>query len=99
MLKVELVYVAKDKTTFMRRLNLQNQATVADAIRESGVIEAYPEAKDLPLGIYAKPVTPETLLKEGDRVEIYRPLSLDPKEKRRQRARLKACAPCAPKNL
>jgi len=39
------------------------------------------------VGIYARLVTPETLVADGDRVEVYRPLLADPKERRRQRSR------------
>jgi hypothetical protein len=38
------------------------------------------------LGIFSRKVAPDHVLGEGDRVEIYRPLILDPKEARRRRA-------------
>jgi putative ubiquitin-RnfH superfamily antitoxin RatB of RatAB toxin-antitoxin module len=63
-------------------------ATVVDAIKLSGVLEKYPEI-DLSknkLGIYGKLSKADTVLREKDRVEIYRPLIADPKEIRRQRA-------------
>ena len=88
MVQIELVYVAKDRTTMQVKMDLTQGSTVADALIESGIYHVHPEAKNLPVGIYAKQVTLDTVLKEGDRVEIYRPLALDPKEKRRQRARL-----------
>jgi putative ubiquitin-RnfH superfamily antitoxin RatB of RatAB toxin-antitoxin module len=40
------------------------------------------------LGVFGEPATPETRLRDGDRVEVYRPLQIDPKEARRRRARL-----------
>ena len=43
--------------------------------------------KEKNIGIFGEPVTPETRLADGDRVEVYRPLEVDPKEARRQRAR------------
>lgn len=89
MAKVELVYVAMDHSTFHVHLDLAQGATVADAIKESGVEKQYPESLGLPVGIYAKQVPLETVLKEGDRVEIYRPLTQDPKDKRRKQADLK----------
>jgi len=39
------------------------------------------------LGIFAKKVAPDRVLEEGDRVELYRPLTLDPMEARRRRAK------------
>ena len=88
MVKIELVYVAKDRTTVQIKMNIKQGSTVAEAIMESGIYKSHPEARDLPVGIYAKQVSLETVLKDGDRIEIYRPLALDPKEKRRQRAKL-----------
>ena len=64
-------------------------ATVAETIRRSGILAAHPEI-DLSrnkLGIFGRLVGPETPVHGGDRVEIYRPLAIDPKEARRLRAR------------
>ncbi|MFJ1268859.1 RnfH family protein [Legionella lytica] len=87
MVKVELVYIDREQQAVHQRLELPQGATVADALQVSGIHHSHPETKDMPVGIYAKQVALETVLKEGDRVEIYRPLSLDPKENRRQKAR------------
>ena len=89
MVKVELVYVASDKSTVHLALDLNRGARVIDALNASGIYQSHPETKDLSVGIFAKTVPLDTLLKEGDRVELYRPLARDPKEKRRQQARLK----------
>ncbi|WP_454786137.1 RnfH family protein [Legionella sp. WA2024007413] len=86
MVKVELVYVAIDKTVQHRVLELEPGATVLDALNVSGIYEDYPETQGMSVGIYAKQVSLEQVLQEGDRIEIYRPLVLDPKEKRRQKA-------------
>ena len=60
-------------------LELPARATVRDAITAAGLSgSAY--------GIFGKRVPLDTLLSEGDRVEIYRPLAMDPKEARRRRA-------------
>ena len=88
MVKIELIYVPKDGVTVQVKMDLKQGATVADALIKSGIYDTHPETKGLSVGIYARQVSLDTLLKEGDRVEIYRPLLLDPKEKRRQRARL-----------
>ena len=59
-------------------------ATAADAIAASGV--AVPEAM-LSIGIWGRPAARDAPLREGDRVELYRPLAVDPKEARRRRAK------------
>lgn len=86
MVKIELVYVAVDKSTVHMTLDLKQGATVFDALNVSGIYETHPETRNMAVGIYAKQVSLEHVLHEGDRVEIYRPLVLDPKEKRRQKA-------------
>jgi len=87
MVKIELIYVAKDKTTLQLKMDLKPGATIATALSESGIYDLHPETKNMAVGIYAQQVPLDTVLKDGDRIEIYRPLSLDPKENRRQRAR------------
>lgn len=64
-------------------------STVADAIRASGVVDlqlggAFPA--DEAIGVWGKAATVDTPLVDGDRVELYRPLAVDPKEARRLRA-------------
>jgi putative ubiquitin-RnfH superfamily antitoxin RatB of RatAB toxin-antitoxin module len=66
---------------------LPADATVADAIVASGVESEYGiDASALAVGIWSRPVAPTAPLKDGDRVELYRPLKADPKETRRRRA-------------
>lgn len=62
-----------------RSLDLPAGATVRDALAASG-LEAHA------FGVFGKRVELDHRLKDGDRVEIYRPLAMDPKEARRQRA-------------
>lgn len=68
-------------------VEVSSHVTVAWAIRQSGVLERFPELKleSLQVGIFSRRVTLDTVLQAGDRVEIYRPLLLDPKEARRRR--------------
>lgn len=73
---------------FELALSLPAGATALDAIRASGVLEA-PLQVDLStqrIGVWGRPCPLGAALKEGDRVEIYRPLAIDPKEARRLRA-------------
>ena len=89
MVKIELVFVAAEQTIIHEQFALENGATVADAIAASGILELYPETATLPVGIFSKPVTRDTLLSAGDRVELYRALIIDPKHARRQRGQNK----------
>jgi putative ubiquitin-RnfH superfamily antitoxin RatB of RatAB toxin-antitoxin module len=84
---VEVVY-ALPKNPARKELQLPADSTVGAAIRASGLLAEYPEI-DLErnrVGIFGRLVRPETILRSGDRVEIYRPLLADPKEVRRRRA-------------
>ncbi|MDR0439752.1 MAG: RnfH family protein [Candidatus Accumulibacter sp.] len=84
---VEVAYALKDKQELMA-LKLPAGATAREAVERSGLLEKHPEI-DLAgnrLGVFAKLVKPDAVLRDRDRVEIYRPLIADPKEVRRQRA-------------
>jgi uncharacterized protein len=68
--------------------------TVADVIEEAGLAGLVPDI-DLaraPVGIFGRVVPRDTPVRNGDRIEIYRPLIADPKHARRQRATRKAPA-------
>ena len=85
-LNVEVCY-ASDAAQFLRALRVPAGTTIEQAIALSGVLQEVP-AIDLALmqvGIYAKKKTLDTVLREHDRVEIYRPLIADPKHARRRR--------------
>ncbi|MCZ8251237.1 MAG: RnfH family protein [Hylemonella sp.] len=66
-------------------LELPAGTTVRQALVASGWIERYPETATAPLGVWGRKAGPEQLLRAGDRVEIYRPLRVDPKVARRER--------------
>lgn len=87
MLPIEVVYAPKGGDTIHTVHAFYAGMTVADALTASGVFEQYPEAQDLSVGIFSRKVTLDTLVKPGDRVEVYRPLLSDPKEKRRKRVK------------
>jgi putative ubiquitin-RnfH superfamily antitoxin RatB of RatAB toxin-antitoxin module len=86
-LTVEVVYALPHQQALLR-VQLADGATVEDAIRGSGVLDAHPEidlAKSK-VGIFSKLVKLDEKVRDRDRVEIYRPLIADPKEVRRKRA-------------
>jgi putative ubiquitin-RnfH superfamily antitoxin RatB of RatAB toxin-antitoxin module len=87
MLNIEVVYAMPDVQMLLKR-SVPAGTTVADAIRASGMLDKHPEI-DLDrnkLGIFGKLTKPDALLRDKDRIEIYRPLIADPKEVRRKRA-------------
>lgn len=84
---VEVVYVRPGRQK-VARVSLREGASVREAIKQSGFQEEFPEI-DLEknkLGIWNKLAKADAILRDRDRVEIYRPLIADPKEVRRQRA-------------
>jgi putative ubiquitin-RnfH superfamily antitoxin RatB of RatAB toxin-antitoxin module len=86
--KIEVVYAGVSEQAVVE-LDLPEGSNAGDAVRESGLARRFSEidTDKLLLGVYGERVTPEHMLEEGDRVEIYRTLIADPKEARRRRAR------------
>ncbi|MDH3431269.1 MAG: RnfH family protein [Gammaproteobacteria bacterium] len=86
-ISVEVVFALPDRQKLVS-VSLQAGATVADAIGQSKIHEQFPgqPLDRLPVGIWGHPVERGTRLKDGDRVEIYRELRLDPRDARRARA-------------
>ena len=83
---VEVVLALPERQS-LRRVELEAGSTVKDALAASGLPEAAAAER---VGIYGKAVPAETLLRDGDRVEVYRPLRADPKDLRRTRASKRA---------
>jgi hypothetical protein len=85
-LAVEVVYGSGPHGVDVRELRLPDSSRVIDAVRASGLLERHGLAVEtLLLGVWNRGAAAETPLRDGDRVEIYRPLKVDPKEARRQR--------------
>ena len=86
-IRVEVVYALPARQEVIA-LSLPAGATLQEAVERSGLLAKYPEIdlKANKLGIYAKLSKPDTVLRDKDRVEIYRPLIADPKAVRKQRA-------------
>lgn len=72
-------------------LELAEGSTVADALAAARLGERFPgvDVAKLKTGIWSREAGLATALREGDRVELYRPLAADPKAMRRSRARLR----------
>lgn len=86
-LKVEVCYALPEEQTLLQ-LIVEQDASVEEVIQQSGVLQLHPEIdlSDNKVGIFSKLTTLDAQLHDGDRIEIYRPLLIDPKEVRKQRA-------------
>ncbi len=87
-LNVEITYVAADAKAFIQNLEVPEDCTIAKAIALSDIKKSFPDLSinDGQVGIFSQRKTLTDVLKEGDRIEIYRELTLDPMEKRRRLA-------------
>jgi uncharacterized protein len=84
---VEVVYALPDEQILVR-LEVDEQTTARQAIERSGLVERFREIDldAVAIGIFGKRVNHDRLLCNGDRVEIYRPLAVDPKARRVRQA-------------
>jgi putative ubiquitin-RnfH superfamily antitoxin RatB of RatAB toxin-antitoxin module len=86
-LHVQVCY-ATPARVILRDLAVAAGTTIGEAITQSGVLDEVPEL-DLathPVGLYSRKKPLDTVLRERDRIEIYRPLVADPKNARRRRS-------------
>ena len=86
LIKVEVAYARPDKQLILE-LMVEPETTLEQAVERSGIEEHF-EGFDLAsakVGIFGKLAKKDASLREGDRIEIYRPLIADPKEVRRKR--------------
>jgi putative ubiquitin-RnfH superfamily antitoxin RatB of RatAB toxin-antitoxin module len=85
---VEVVYAAAGQQQ-VRSVELPVGSTVMEAVIAAGFIDELPQGTVDPerLGIFSRRVPAQQVVRTGDRIEIYRPLMLDPMEARRRRAR------------
>lgn len=87
-MRIEVIYALPERQELVT-LELPEGSTVLQAVEASGLLQKYPDIEPggrNKLGVFAKLVKADTVLRERDRVEIYRPLIADPKEVRRQKA-------------
>ena len=87
MLEIEIVYGLVDRQV-LKGMTVAEGTTVREAALQSGLEVEFLELdlQQAPLGIFGKVVKDETVLRDGDRIEVYRLLLIDPKEARRKRA-------------
>lgn len=87
MLDVEIVFALPEKQ-WLRSMRVTAGTTLGEVIEECGLNAAFPDIDFATsvYGIWGREVDKSTILRDGDRVEVYRPLELDPREARRQLA-------------
>lgn len=78
-MRISIAY-AEPTAQFWQDLELNDVATVGDALERSGILQRFPEIdlETQKVGIFGKVVPLDTQLAEGDRIEIYRPITADP---------------------
>jgi len=89
-IKVSVVYATTEKQ-WLYESNVARGTSAQELIELSGFMQEVGGLRDesiseLNIGVYSEKIALDYLLEEGDRVEIYRPLTADPKEVRRQLA-------------
>jgi putative ubiquitin-RnfH superfamily antitoxin RatB of RatAB toxin-antitoxin module len=85
-IRVSVVYADRQRQ-ITREVEIRADATVEDAIAASEILrELPPDFAPAGIGIFGRKVARDARLRDGDRIELYRPLQIDPKEARRKRA-------------
>ena len=84
-IEISVAYALPERQKIVK-LRVPTGTTIAEAVEISKLVSAFPEIAAAPLAcsIYGRAVALSDVLAEGDRVEILRPLIIDPKENRRQ---------------
>ena len=84
---VQVVY-ALPRRAWSVELRVAPGIMLGEAIHRSGLHAVFPEAivDDAHVGVYAQPASLGQIVRDGDRIEIYRPLQVDPMQARRARA-------------
>jgi len=85
-IEVEVVFALPGREDAVT-LRVPEGASLLDAVRASGVLQRHPALRGpLKLGVFGEMKRSEAVVRQGDRIEVYRPLAADPKEARRRRA-------------
>ena len=86
-IQVEVAY-AEPERQFLQRLDVAAGTTVGQALSLCDLARQFPALRldDAAVGIWGHPAPRDRVLADGDRVEVYRPLAMDPREARRQLA-------------
>jgi uncharacterized protein len=87
-LRIEVVYCPRPRSCERISLHLDESACLGDAVAASGLCQRHGlDAAALRVGVWGRVQPLQTPLRDLDRIELYRPLKVDPKEARRLRYR------------
>ncbi len=83
-LNVEIAYAAPDKQIILD-VSVAQGTSIVVAIQQSGILLEFPEIdlNQVKVGVFSRQAKLDDICRPGDRIEIYRPLKIDPKEARR----------------
>ncbi|MGI9216795.1 MAG: RnfH family protein [Hydrogenophaga sp.] len=84
-MNITLLYASAPRTVHELDLDVPAACTLGQALVLSGWLEQHPEMHTLATGIWNRKAPLDAVLREGDRVEVYRELRVDPKVARRER--------------
>ena len=86
-MRVTVVYSPAPRQVVEREIDLPEGANARQALAQSGLLDTFPDLAHGPLdvGIWGRSCLPTQVMEDGDRLELYRPLRVDPKVARRER--------------
>lgn len=83
-MQIEVAYALYEEQ-YLDVEEVREECTVEQALTQSKMLERFPDLDTGKVGIFGKMVKHDQVLREGDRIEIYRPLKADPKDRRREK--------------
>lgn len=84
MIPIEVAYALPDEQYLLSE-EVAEGTTVEEALKQSQLLRTFPDLDISHVGIFSQPVKPDQVLAPRDRIEVYRPLKADPRERRRKR--------------
>lgn len=83
-IKIEVAYALEDEQ-FLYAETVEEGTTVEEALKASKLLAEFPALNIDKVGIFGKLTKPDVALRAGDRIEVYRPLKADPRDRRRKK--------------
>lgn len=83
MIKVDVTFAPDSQTQRLITVQVADDSCVMDAVQATGWQQQYPQIFEYSVGVFSQKVDWQAAIKTGDRIEIYRPLTIDPQNKRK----------------
>lgn len=83
-MKIEVAYALREEQ-YLFEQEVAEGTTVQQALQDSELLKRFPNLNVDKVGVFGKLVNPDTVLREMDRIEVYRPLKADPRDRRREK--------------